>query len=74
MPLRYVAAAKPAMSPHTPPPNAITSECLVRLAFVKVSYIFTTVEMHLEVSPAGNTFTSAALTPAALSAAVRVSP
>ena len=54
-PLRYVAAAKPAISPVTPPPKAMIISFLVISFCERKSYILFKVSEFFEVSPFGNT-------------------
>ena len=54
IPLRYVAAANPQISPTTPPPRASKISFLSNLLKIKVSYIPETVSRCLFCSPASN--------------------
>ena len=55
MPRRYEAAAKPAMSPVTPPPSAATQSVRVSWDSARNSRMAESVVKFLCASPAGNT-------------------
>ena len=55
MPRRKVAAAKPPMSPVTPPPRVTMKSVRVKPCRARALYISSTVDSCLEASPAGNT-------------------